>query len=101
MAELKKHLGGSKLTPDQRFKEAEDLACVGVKLLFTADRQEEEYKQLAFILSKLWASALESVEDFGEEGQDPIRKLIQVFIQEFMDTIRTDKRMSRYGSEWA
>jgi ankyrin repeat protein len=92
VAELQKHLSNSKLTPDRRFKKAEGLACVGIELLFTAARQEEKYKQLAFILSKMWASALESVEDFGEEGQGPIRKLIQVFIQKFTATIQNNDR---------
>lgn len=40
--------------------------------------------------SLMWASALESVEGFREEGQGPIRKLIPVLIQECTDTIRND-----------
>lgn len=94
VAELKKFLADSSLTSDQRFDKAKGLACVGVELLYTACRQEQKYKRLIFILSKLWASALESVEDLGEEGQEPIKDLIQVFVGKFSKAIRGNDELS-------
>ncbi|KAL7928797.1 hypothetical protein V8C35DRAFT_284885 [Trichoderma chlorosporum] len=94
VAKLKKFLGDLSLTQDQRFKKAEGLARVGVELLFTACRQEQRYKHLIFVLSKLWASALESVEDLGEEGQKPIKDLIQVFVGKFADAIRGNDKLT-------
>lgn len=42
----------------------------------------------------MWVSALESVEDFREKEQGPIRDLIQVFLQKFTATIRNYDRMN-------
>ncbi|KAI8956817.1 hypothetical protein F5Y11DRAFT_364739 [Daldinia sp. FL1419] len=92
--ELKRHLINPELELTERFKRAEGLARVGIELLLTSARRGAAFKRLSFSLSKLWVSAVNGVEDLGEQGQAPVREIIRIFSTRFSAAVRSRDRIN-------
>ena len=65
------------------------LASVGIELLLAAVKRGPKSKPLSSVTSKLWIKALHDIEDLGREGEEPMRVFVQLFTQQFADTINS------------
>ncbi|KAK6952350.1 hypothetical protein Daesc_006886 [Daldinia eschscholtzii] len=92
--ELKRHLINPELDLAERFQRAEGLARCGIELLLTCSGRGAAFKHLSFSLSKLWVSAVNGVEDLGEQGQAPVREIIRIFTTRFSAAVRSRDRIN-------
>ncbi|KAI0119661.1 hypothetical protein F4814DRAFT_458849 [Daldinia grandis] len=92
--ELKRHLVNPELELTERFKRAEGLARVGIELLLTSAGRGAASKHLSFSLSKLWVSAVNGVEDLGEQGQAPVKEIIRIFSTRFSAAVQSRDRIN-------
>ncbi|KAI1475813.1 hypothetical protein F4774DRAFT_428621 [Daldinia eschscholtzii] len=91
---LKGYLTNPELDMPERYKRAEGLARCGIELLLTCTGRGAAFKQLSFSLPKLWVSAVNGVEDLGEQGQAPVREIIRIFTTRFSTAVRSRDRIN-------
>ncbi|KAI1377248.1 hypothetical protein F4677DRAFT_459120 [Hypoxylon crocopeplum] len=92
--ELRRYLADTDLELDARFENAHNLARVGVELLLTAVRRGPAYSHLSLILAKLWVSAVDSVEDLGQEGQESMSRFLHIFAERFSGAVKLKDRIN-------
>ncbi|KAK8244181.1 hypothetical protein HDK90DRAFT_531290 [Phyllosticta capitalensis] len=87
--ELAEYLKDPNLKDHERMQKAEHLARVGVELLLTAVQRGAKLRQLTFILSKLWVSAINNVEGMEGQGDEDgaVWTLIHLFTNWFAEAI--------------
>ncbi|KAL7931114.1 hypothetical protein V8C35DRAFT_329699, partial [Trichoderma chlorosporum] len=98
--DFKAHLVDPTLSAKEQLNKAVGLASVAIELILVTFRHVDKFKRLSSILSDLYISAVNDVEDLGEHGDAAVRRLLQVVVQIFLDTIETgDRREVRAGAE--
>ncbi|UKZ47093.1 hypothetical protein TrVGV298_001307 [Trichoderma virens] len=74
------------LGDNKKLSKAQALCCVAVEMLLVTFRNRE-FERLSFILSKLYNSAANELEDLGERGHQAVRDLLQVIVKDFSDVL--------------
>lgn len=92
--ELKEHLAYPQLDFEARLKKMEDVACVAVELLLAAARRGPTFQRLSSILSRLFVSVSNGVEDRGKRGQTPEWSLIHLFTRKISATFASKDRIN-------
>ncbi|KAK5992631.1 Ankyrin repeat domain-containing 50-like protein [Cladobotryum mycophilum] len=99
--ELKEHLTNQDLSPEERFRKAETLALVGIELLVMAVGRGQKFRHLSFVISRLWIKAVTDVEDLGKEGEAPVRELIRIFVERFLQAVMIQDQVNAEVHEQA
>lgn len=76
--ELKEYLTDENLEPAERTRKAKNLAD-GIELLFLTVKRGQDFKRLCTSISKIWVEVVIDVDDLGEEGEQPVKELINIF----------------------